>query len=117
MKDQKFHFLFFQGAQLALDSISSLGKKINVFVYDSENDSAAVEQIINSNDLALMDIIIGPLYSSNIKLVAKKLNNNIKIISPFSRNTKQISSHSNVYQINTPFKNQSELLGRATKEV
>ena len=49
MKDQKFHF--FQGAQLALDSISSLGKKINVFVYDSENDSAAVEQIINSNDL------------------------------------------------------------------
>lgn len=106
----KVSLSFFQGAQLALDSISSLGKKINVFVYDSENDSAAVEQIINSNDLALMDIIIGPLYSSNIKLVAKKLNNNIKIISPFSRNTEQISGHKNVYQINTPFKNQSELL-------
>ena len=68
----KVSLSFFQGAQLALDSISSLGKKINVFVYDSENDSAAVEQIINSNDLALMDIIIGPLYSSNIKLVALK---------------------------------------------
>ena len=112
----KVSLSFFQGAQLALDSISSLGKKINVFVYDSENDSAAVEQIINSNDLALMDIIIGPLYSSNIKLVAKKLNNNIKIISPFSRNTEQISGHKNVYQINTPFKNQSELLVEQLKK-
>ena len=113
----KVSLSFFQGAQLALDSISSLGKKINVFVYDSENDSAAVEQIINSNDLALMDIIIGPLYSSNIKLVAKKLNNNnLKIISPFSRNTEQISGHKNVYQINTPFKNQSELLVKQLKK-
>ena len=61
MKDKSFTF-FFQGAQLALDSISSLGKKINVFVYDSENDSAAVEQLVNSNDLALMDIIIGSIF-------------------------------------------------------
>ena len=108
----KVSLSFFQGAQLALDSISSLGKKINVFVYDSENDSLAIEQLINTNDLALMDIIIGPLYSSNINLVAKKLknNNNLKIVSPFSRNTEQISGHNNVYQINTPFKNQSELL-------
>ena len=114
----KVSLSFFQGAQLALDSISSLGKKIKVFVYDSENDSAAVEELINSNDLALMDIIIGPLYSSNIKLVAKKLknNNNLKIISPFSRNTNQISGHNNVYQINTPFKNQSELLVEQLKK-
>ena len=64
-----------------------------------------------------MDIIIGPLYSSNIKLVAKKLNNNnLKIISPFSRNTEQISAHKNVYQINTPFKNQSELLVKQLKK-
>ena len=114
----KVSLSFFQGAQLALDSISSLGKKINVFVYDSENDSVAIEQLINSNDLALMDIIIGPLYSSNINLVAKKLknNNNLKIVSPFSRNTEQISGHNNVYQINTPFKNQSELLVNQLKK-
>ena len=114
----KISLSFFQGAQLALDSISSLGKKINVFVYDSENDSAVIEQLINCNDLALMDLIIGPLYSSNIKLVAKKLknNNNLKIISPFSRNTNQISGYKNVYQINTPFKNQSELLANELKK-
>ena len=114
----KVSLSFFQGAQLALDSISSLGKKINVFVYDSENDSVAIEQLINSNDLALMDIIIGPLYSSNINLVAKKLknNNNLKIVSPFSRNTEQISGHNNVYQINTPFKNQSELIVNQLKK-
>jgi len=108
----KVSLSFFQGAQLALDSISSLGKKINVFVYDSENDSTSVEQLINSNNLALMDIIIGPLYSSNIKLVAKKLknNNNLKIISPFSKNINQISGYNNVYQINTSFRNQSEML-------
>ena len=48
--------------------------------------------------------------------IKKKLNNNVKIISPFSRNTEQISGHKNVYQINTPFKNQSELLVEQLKK-
>ena len=107
----KIALSFFQGAELAIDTIAMLGKKINVFIYDSENDSSKIIKLIESNQLDSMDLIIGPFYSSNLQFLSKKLNKtNIKIVSPLSRNVDQLKGAKNVFQINAPFKNQAKLL-------
>jgi len=109
---------FMQGIDLALDSVSRIGMKINVHVLDTRNDSAKVVEIIKSKVLDTMDLIIGPIYSRNMDLVSKKYGSdkNKILVSPLSKSSEFLKNHTSTYQINTPFKNQSKILSDFIKE-
>ena len=103
---------FMQGIDLALDSVNKIGMNINVHVLDTRNDSVKVLEIIKSNVLDTMDLIIGPIYSRNMDLVSKKYGSdkNKILVSPLSKSSEFLKNHTSTYQINTPFKNQSKIL-------
>ena len=109
---------FMQGIDLALDSVSRIGMKINVHVLDTRNDSAKVVEIIKSKVLDTMDLIIGPIYSRNMDLVSKKYGSdkNKILVSPLSKSSEFLKNHKSTYQINTPFKNQSKILSDFIEE-
>ena len=109
---------FMQGIDLALDSVSRIGMKINVHVLDTRNDSAKVVEIIKSKVLDTMDLIIGPIYSRNMDLVSKKYGSdkNKILVSPLSKSSEFLKNHTSTYQINTPFKNQSKILSDFIEE-
>lgn len=74
---------FYQGVEMALDSMGKLGFKATLYVYDTENDTAKVNDILAKPELADMDLIIGPLYPGLFGKVLKFANkNNINIVSP-----------------------------------
>lgn len=91
---------FHLGVELALDSLKQSGKKINLFCFDTNQDTLQVSQIIKSDTLNSMDIIIGPMYSKLFYLLSKKYGNDSTkiLISPLSRENKS-RSYSSVYQI------------------
>lgn len=60
---------FYQGALLALDSMEKQGFAVEVFVYDTDNDTGRVKDILLKEEFNTMDLIIGPLYRSNLSLV------------------------------------------------
>ena len=102
---------FHLGVELALDSLISLGKKINLFCFDSNQDSLSVSKIIESDTLKHMDLIIGPMYSKLFLLLSQKYGNDSTkiLISPLSRENKA-KSYSSVFQIALTHLGQAEKL-------
>ena len=96
---------YLEGLIIATDSLSKTGMKINLFVYDTENDSSKVQDIIDAGELKNIDLIIGPVYTKNLTKVTKLYGKNQEkiIVSPLSRNSNVLKHGANIYQIVPPF--------------
>ncbi len=76
---------FYQGILASLDSLNKLGININLYTFDTKNDTAEVKKIIPKLQNKNLNFIIGPAFNSNIKIVAKYAKQKqIPLISPFS---------------------------------
>jgi len=60
----------YQGILIAADTLRSLGLDINLSVFDIKSDSLEITRLIRSGRLDRMDLIIGPVYSGNLSIVA-----------------------------------------------
>ncbi|WP_299675060.1 LysM peptidoglycan-binding domain-containing protein [uncultured Tenacibaculum sp.] len=82
---------FYMGSEIAIDSIKSLGIKVDVSVFDTGNRGKNIKGILEKELLNDMNAIIGPFYSDKVKEVAKA--SDAPVIFPhFSRNQDQFSS-------------------------
>ena len=80
-KDSEVALSFHIGVELALDSLRKQGKKIRLHTFDTNKDTLTVHQIVSLNALDNMDIIIGPLYANNFRILCKKYgHDNTKIL-------------------------------------
>jgi len=103
---------FHVGVKLALDSLRKLGKKIVLHSFDSNKDSNIVENLVYSNQLNDMDIIIGPMYSYLFEILCRRYGfDDTKIlISPLSRVNTDIKNYTSVYQISLTNKVQIDII-------
>jgi LysM repeat protein/ABC-type branched-subunit amino acid transport system substrate-binding protein len=60
----------YNGILLAADTLRSLGLDVTLHSYDIKRDTIAITKLIQSGKLANMDLIIGPVYSHNLHIVA-----------------------------------------------
>jgi LysM repeat protein len=60
----------YEGILLASDTLRSLGLDINLYPFDIKSDTIEITKLILSGKLAKMDLIIGPVYSHNLSIVA-----------------------------------------------
>ncbi len=60
----------YEGILLAADTLRSLGLDINIHTYDIKGDTIEITRLIRSGALSGMDLIIGPVYSRNLTIVA-----------------------------------------------
>jgi LysM repeat protein/ABC-type branched-subunit amino acid transport system substrate-binding protein len=73
----------YAGILIAADTLRSLGLNINLNVYDIKSDTMDVSKLIESGVLKNMDLIIGPVYSNNLSMIASYANTyEIPVISP-----------------------------------
>ena len=73
----------YEGILLASDSLRSLGLNINLHTYDIDSNKVEITELINSGKLADMDLIIGPVYSSNLVIVSEYAKGlGIPVVSP-----------------------------------
>jgi LysM repeat protein len=59
----------YQGILMAADTLRSLGLDINLHVYDIKDDTLELSRLIRQGVLSTADLIIGPVYSSNLKMI------------------------------------------------
>jgi LysM repeat protein len=96
---------FYLGLLVAIDSLSKQGIDINLFTYDSENDTNAVKRILLRPELKTMHLIIGPVYHNNVKLVASYCKNHgINMVVPYSSSEDLTENNARVFQVNPPKK-------------
>jgi LysM repeat protein len=60
----------YDGILLAADTLRSLGLNVNIHTWDIKSDTSEMIQLVNSGSLDNMDLIIGPVYSGNLSIVA-----------------------------------------------
>jgi len=103
---------FHIGVELALDSLRKQGRNISLYTFDTNKDTLKVHQIVSSKALDNMDIIIGPLYAINFRILCKKYGNDTTkiLISPLSKNTKNVKKYKNVYQLFPSFQIQTNII-------
>lgn len=62
---------FYQGAMLAVDSMRKRGLCARLYVYDTANDTARVDKLLEQPEMSKMDVIIGPLFRTNVMRVVE----------------------------------------------
>ena len=76
---------FHTGVLIALDSAKQYGISTHLKVFDTQNSSAGISDILFSNDFSDYDAVIGPMMDSNFQRVANELSkNNVPAISPLT---------------------------------
>ncbi len=73
----------YQGILMAADTLRSLGLNVNLHLYDIKDDTIELSRLIKQGVLSTADLIIGPVYSSNLKLITDYTRElKIPVISP-----------------------------------
>jgi len=76
---------FYQGAQKALDSLKTLPLNLKVYILDADSDTGVGKSLLTQPPFPAVDLIIGPVYNSNLRIYAQyALEHKIPIISPLS---------------------------------
>ena len=92
---------YYRGFKLGLDSLASLGYGTNLNLFDTENDSLAIENICKTNSLQNADLIFGPFYPKELAVVnAFSKKSNKKIISPISPLPVDVLKNKNIIMLN-----------------
>ena len=78
---QSVHFV--NGTLMAIDSLIKAGFNVELTIYDTKNDVETTKSILTDTSFIKSDLVIGPIYMRNIKLVTDFCNKfSIHIICP-----------------------------------
>ncbi|HIA12005.1 MAG TPA: LysM peptidoglycan-binding domain-containing protein [Flavobacteriales bacterium] len=91
---------FYEGARMAIDSMHKMDFNARIYVYDTENDTAVVKKLMLKSEMKKMDLIVGPLYRSNLNYVvafAKK--HEIEMVSPLITTNRILNNHPNLSKV------------------
>jgi len=107
---------FYEGALLAVNRLVEQGLSVNLYVYDTERDSATVRALLDRRDMRNMDLIIGPVftsYPSNFQMVARFAGDHrIPVVSPLSPNNQVLQGNPYVFQVQTTLTSELDMLAR-----
>jgi LysM repeat protein len=106
---------FYLGAELAIDSLRRQGVPIELNVFDTgDRNTNDILNIVSENDLNNNDVVIGPLYSDELKTVASSVT--IPVIFPVYSKSQSEFSASNIVKTSPDKKVFREELERYIKE-
>ena len=76
---------FYLGAMMALDSVKKQGLSVSAKVFDTQNNTNTISNILRTNSFTEVDAIVGPMFLNNVKLVSQNLvRDSVAVISPAS---------------------------------
>jgi LysM repeat protein len=108
----------YQGILLAADTLRSMGLDVNIYTYDIKSDTVSLTRLIKSGALSAMDLIIGPVYSHNLGIVAAYAKNlRIPVVSPVPLiNNKVLSGNPTLFMVNSSLEVAQKTLAKKISE-
>jgi len=90
---------YYEGILLALDSLKKKGFSARIYVYDVDEDTAAILKILDKPELSKMHLIIGPFFENSMTIVtrfAKKYS--IKVVDPVLTDDDILKGNPNMFR-------------------
>jgi hypothetical protein len=98
---------------MAVDSMKNQGMKINLFVYDVDNNPAKAEAVLLSSELSSMNLIVGPFYGKIFPQFADFARTfQIPIINPLSTRAEVINNNPYVFKVKPSTKQQIDVISK-----
>ncbi|MEZ5008975.1 MAG: ABC transporter substrate-binding protein [Chitinophagales bacterium] len=92
---------FFQGFQLAINSVKTSEINANIYVFDTKNDENVVKRTFNTAPFPKVDLIVGPVYNKNLRIAADYAEKHkIPLISPLSSSSSITKNNPYYYTAN-----------------
>lgn len=93
---------FYEGAQLAIDSLNKEGLPLDVFVYDTKSKQSSVPLVTASPQFDSIDLIIGHVNANEARQLANTANkNNVPFINATYPNDAGVSNNPNYIILNS----------------
>ncbi len=92
----------YQGVKMAVDSVVKAGLNVQLFVYDTKQDTAEIRKILSQSSFREMNLVIGPGRTETFVFAAKLLQEdsiNIPMVSPFSKKDAVINGFPNTIRV------------------
>ncbi|WP_148289428.1 ABC transporter substrate-binding protein [Fibrella aestuarina] len=97
-RSNQYVYDLYEGMKLAKSKLLAEGITINLFAYDSDNDTDETLELLNNASFAQNDLLIGPIYAEPNKLVsAFAVQNNIPLVNPIATSRDLIANLPNAY--------------------
>lgn len=104
---------FYEGAKLAVDTLQKQKIKISLRAYDTERSVDKLKKYLETEELKRTDLIIGPLFPEESKVVQEfSMENKINMIHPMSNSTDFIGMNPHAFL----FQPSAETLGRKSAD-
>ena len=99
--DQAKMVEFYEGFLLAIDSLRDADISIELHVYDSGEATRSLRPILETDEMAHMDIIFGPMHAQHVAEASDFARaHSIPLILPFSRGVSQLAGNPWMWQVN-----------------
>ncbi len=93
---------YYRGLLLGCDRVNKDGISVDMHAWNVPN-GADISDVLKENDAANLDVIIGPLYSTQVKPLAEFCQqHNTMMVIPFSISGNDVENYSNVFQVYQP---------------
>lgn len=95
---------YYRGFLMSVDSLKHQGVSIDIYTYDSgDKSNTSIDNILKDPMLASMNLIVGPMYSSQIAPLAKYAEEHkIRLIVPFTSKCMEVYNNPYVFMVNPP---------------
>ncbi len=108
---------FYEGAQLALDSLAKEGRQLTIHIYDTRSEKESIEQQLNRPEMADMDLIIANCINNEVRTFAEAgLRKNIPVINATMPNDGGTNANQYFVILNPTLKTQIEGIYRYTQK-
>lgn len=100
----KIFIEFYQGALLALQNLKEKGVSFDIHIFDTQNDSVYMADLLKANDLSDFNLFIGPVYGEILQIVGDYAwEHQINIVSPLSVKSNFIEHNPYAFQVSPSF--------------
>lgn len=84
----------YEGMKLAVDTLGKQGIQLSLRAYDTERSNDKIKTILATEELKNTDLIVGPFFQEENKLIQEfSLNNQINVFNPVSNNAELLASN------------------------
>jgi tetratricopeptide (TPR) repeat protein len=112
-KKNQFVIDLYLGMKLAVDSLNKTGVQIELLAYDTERNLDTLKKILKSEELKATDLIVGPLFIEEAKLVNEfSAAHKIPVINPVSNNPEFLGNNKYAFLLKPSFRT----IGQKTAE-
>jgi hypothetical protein len=104
---------FYEGVQLAIDSLNKIGAALDVYIYDTRSNRNPISRIVQTGEFNTIDLIIGHVTNAELKFLAEVAKTkNIPFVNANIPNAAGITNNPSLVILNSTLKTHCEAIYR-----